>query len=68
MKNFITGTINKAGRTLRAFMKDEKGEVNLIAILLIIVVTVALVAIFKEQITNMVNGIFENIGEGIEQI
>lgn len=79
MKNFIEETMDRAAeRTACAalalrknaddFMKNEEGETNLVAILLIIVVTVALVAIFKDRITDLVNGIFDKIGKEVAKI
>ncbi|MCI6582187.1 MAG: Flp1 family type IVb pilin [Oscillospiraceae bacterium] len=79
MKNFIEKTMDRAAeRTACAalalrknaadFMKNEEGETNLVAILLIIVVTVALVAIFKDRITDLVNGIFDKIGKEVAKI
>ncbi len=72
MKNFIKKTMDRAvyrtaGMMLSVrkksadFIKNEDGETNLIALLLIIVVTVALVAIFKERITDIVEQIFDKI-------
>ncbi len=72
MKKFIENTVNKAvNRTAGAalalrrhadeFMKKEDGETNLVAILLIIVVTVALVAVFKDKMTGLVETIFKKI-------
>lgn len=72
MKNFIKKTMDRAfyrtaGMMLSVrkkaadFIIDEEGETNLIAILLIIVVTVALVAIFKDRITDIVEQIFDKI-------
>ncbi|MBP1565732.1 MAG: hypothetical protein J6A58_08280 [Oscillospiraceae bacterium] len=49
-------------------LKDERGEVNLIAILLIIVVVVGLVIIFRESITTLINNIFKNINKEVEKV
>lgn len=55
-------------KTAAGFIKNEAGETNLVAILLIIVVTVALVAIFKDKITDLVNTIFDKIGKEVAKI
>lgn len=79
MRNFIEKTMDRtviktAGAMLMLrknadeFLKNEDGETNLISILLIIVVTVALVAIFKNRITDIVNDLFDKIGKTIAKI
>lgn len=60
--------ITKFTGKLSAALKDERGEVNLVAILLIIVVTIGLVAIFKSQITSLINSIFSTIGNEVSGI
>lgn len=45
---------------LKEFMKDEQG-ITTVEIILILVVLIALVLIFKEQMTNIVNNIFKTI-------
>ena len=44
------------------FLKDERGA-GVVELILIIVVLIGLVMIFKEQITDLVNDIFETIME-----
>lgn len=46
--------------SIKAFMKDERG-IGTVEMILILVVLIALVLIFKEQLTNLVNTIFEKI-------
>ena len=45
-------------RTLRSFLKEEDG-MGTVEIILIIVVLIGLVMIFKKQLTNIVNDIFD---------
>ena len=45
---------------LKNFMKDEQG-ITTVEIILILVVLIALVLIFKEQMTDIVNNIFKTI-------
>ncbi len=45
---------------LKEFMKDDRG-ITSVEIILILVVLIALVLIFKEQMTALVEDIFKNI-------
>jgi Flp pilus assembly pilin Flp len=54
-------------RNLVVFLKDEDG-MGTVEIILIIVVLIALVAIFKEQITKVVNKIITAIGTGADGV
>ena len=45
---------------LKSFLKDEQG-VTTVEIILVLVVLIALVLIFKEQMTEIVNNIFKTI-------
>ncbi len=65
MKKNIRKTMLKVSNGVNGFMSEEKGEVNLIAILLIILVTIGLVIIFRTQITNLINNIFTKINQNI---
>ena len=75
MKNLIAKTAAKAtikmaqakAKMMNA-LKDERGEVNLIAILLIIVVVVGLVIIFRDSITTLINNIFKDINKEVEKV
>ncbi|MBR4169836.1 MAG: holin, BlyA family protein [Lachnospiraceae bacterium] len=44
------------------FMKDESG-VGVVEVILILVVLIGLVVIFRDQLTTLMNGIFERIIE-----
>ena len=45
---------------LKEFLKDERGA-GVVEVILILVVLIGLVLIFKDQLTNLVNDLFENI-------
>ena len=45
---------------LKEFIKDERGA-GVVEVILILVVLIGLVLIFKDQLTNLVNDLFENI-------
>ncbi|MBR5338184.1 MAG: hypothetical protein IK152_09390 [Lachnospiraceae bacterium] len=52
--------MRKIGRLIKRFIKDESG-VGTVEIILILVVLIALVLIFKDQMTALVNSIFSKI-------
>lgn len=45
---------------------DTAGEVNIVAMVLIIIVVIALVAIFRSEMTDIVTKMFEKIRAGME--
>ncbi len=49
------------------FLKDESG-MGVVEIILIIVVLIAMVIIFKDQITNLVNNIWDSINKSASRI
>ena len=55
------------GKAWRDFLKDESG-MGVVEIILIIVVLIAMVIIFKEQITELVNNIWKSINENAKKI
>lgn len=65
---FLRKTETSIVRGINSFIKDERGETNLIAILLIIVVTVALVAVFKDNILDLIEDIFKKIGKEVDRL
>ena len=54
-------------RTVREILKDDSG-VGVVEIILILVVLIALVVIFKEQLTALVQNIFGSITGGVAVI
>lgn len=54
-------------KILREFWQNEEG-VGVVEVILILVVLIALVIIFKEELTELVNTIFGSISEGVEVI
>lgn len=53
-------TKNLAKRTFKNFLREEDG-MGTVEVILIIVVLIGLVMIFKKQLTNIVNDIFDKI-------
>lgn len=46
---------------LKEVFCDEKGEVNIVAMIILIVIAVMLALLFREQIGELVNKLFESI-------
>lgn len=40
-------------------LTDEKGDTNFVAIIVLIVVIIAVAGVFKEQLTNAINTVFD---------
>lgn len=49
-------------------MKDEKGEVNIVAIVLLIGIVVVLAIVFKDSIVNLLQGIFKGMEGNLSSI
>lgn len=56
----ITGMIKRFVMQARQFSKDDRG-IGVVELILILVVLIGLVVIFRDQLTSLVNGIFERI-------
>ena len=48
------------------FLKNEKGETNLVAIILILAVVIALVVIFRGKIEELLDKIWDAIGSDVD--
>lgn len=48
---------------LRKFFSDEKGEVNIVAIVVIIGIAVLLALVFKEEISDLLDTLFGTINQ-----
>ena len=56
VKRIIAGFIERT----RAFARDDQG-IGVVELILILVVLIGLVVIFRDQLTSLVNSIFERI-------
>ena len=56
LQRIVMGFIQRT----RAFAKDDKG-IGVVELILILVVLIGLVVIFRDQLTSLVNSIFERI-------
>ncbi len=50
-----------AGQKISEFFKSEKGEVNIVAIVVLCGIAVLLAILFREQIADLMNDLFEEI-------
>lgn len=54
-------------KRMKDFLSDESG-MGVVEVLLIIVVLIAMVIIFKNQITSLVNNIWDSINDSADKI
>ena len=59
--------MNKLGREMKAFWKEEDG-IGVIEVVLILVVLIGLVIIFKKQITTLLDSIFKEINKQSKEV
>lgn len=64
MKAFFLGLKLKA----RNFLRKENGEVNIIVIVVLIAIALALVVIFKDKIVEILQKLFDSIGESADEV
>lgn len=57
----LTWMAAKAKQKFREFLFEESGEVNIVAIVILIGIAVLLALVFKEQITKLLNSLFGTI-------
>ena len=67
MTNLLNEFLFKTKNTLSGMIQDDRG-MGTVEVVLIIVVLVGLVIIFKDQITEIVNSIFESISENVSTV
>jgi Flp pilus assembly pilin Flp len=63
LKKFLIGR-----KLIMDFIKDEKGETNIVAIILIIVIVIGLVVIFKDRIGSLIDNLFDKIDSKTETL
>lgn len=51
---------------IKSFFEEERGETNIIAIILLILVVVGLVVIFRTQITGLINNLFGKVNDSVD--
>lgn len=60
-QNFLIAKYVEAKMKMEGFLNNEKGEANIIAVILVLAIVIALVVIFRQSITKMVNQIWQEI-------
>lgn len=58
---------NKMRKMALKALKNEKGETNLVAIILILAVVIALVVIFKDELADIFDQIWSSISGDVDQ-
>ena len=61
MINVLMGMINRAQAKVEGFFRKEDGEVNIIAIVVLIGIAILLALIFKDRIAALINSLFDTI-------
>lgn len=68
LQNFLIAKYVAAKMKAEGFLKSEKGEANIIAVILVLAIVIGLVVVFRKNITNLVSRLWDNIGEDMSQI
>ena len=55
--------VNKAIEAAEVVVKEEKGASDIVAIIVIIAIILVVAAIFREQLSNIVTSVFENLAD-----
>lgn len=68
MLMFMQQAAFMAKMKLRAFMTKENGEVNIIAMVILIAIAVLLAVLFRKQIGNLINNLFKSINDNVGKV
>lgn len=66
MMNMLMGMVLKAQSKVERFFKKEDGEVNIIAIVVLIGIAILLALIFKDRIAALINSLFDTIDQNAQ--
>ena len=66
MMNVLMSVLLTAQYKARRFFKKEDGEVNIIAIIVLIGIAILLALIFKDRIAELINNLFDTINQNAE--
>ncbi len=64
-RNFLIAKYVEAKMKMEGFLNNEKGEANIIAVILVLAIVIALVVIFRQSITKMINKIWQEITQNM---
>lgn len=59
--NGLRKWMEQAGEKIHDFFTDERGDTNLISIVVVLVIVMALAVVFRENITTLVEGMWQSI-------
>ena len=63
LRNGLVKAREKVVETVKDFFTDENGDTNMISIILVLVIVIALAALFRKNIAAMVTSMWESISE-----
>ena len=69
MKKFMTKMYVKAmlaSKDVKAFIKNEQGDTNIIAIILILAIVIALAIVFRSQLSALFNRIWSGLFDQVD--
>lgn len=66
LQNFLIAKYVAAKMKAESFLKSEKGEANIIAVILVLAIVIALVVVFRSNIETMVNKIWGSISGNLD--
>lgn len=66
MMNKLMGMVIMAQLKIESFFKKEDGEVNIIAIVVLIGIAILLALIFKDRISALINSLFDTIDQNAQ--
>lgn len=66
LHNFLIAKYVAAKMKAEGFLKSEKGEANIIAVILVLAIVIALVVVFRENIEKIVNKIWSSISGNLD--
>ena len=67
MMDLINVTVIRAKNAFDSFMKEEKGAVDLVVIVVLIAIALVLAALFRKQIGELLDKLFETMNQKAQE-
>lgn len=67
MMDLINVTLIRAKNAFDSFMKEEKGAVDLVVIVVLIAIALVLAALFRKQIGELLDRLFETMNQKAQE-
>lgn len=67
MMDLINVTLIRAKNAFDSFMKEEKGAVDLVVIVVLIAIALVLAALFRKQIGQLLDSLFETMNQKAQE-